>query len=175
MISAFSPLTRRVLAVGLLVLALLLLLQLVVVPLFTIIGAQRDELATLRGRVAHLKAVDRQAVPPLSTIPPHSTIRAAGAAAAQQRLRLAIGQAATAASVEIHGLMFRPSAADAPQLMRVEVNISGSEEGLLRFAQMIEQGDPLIRFERWTLQAPATPGQPIILSGRIAAVWEHEG
>ena len=51
---AFSPTTRRILAIGLLILALLLALQSLLLPLVETIQAQREELAGLRSRAAHL-------------------------------------------------------------------------------------------------------------------------
>lgn len=172
---ALSPATRRILAIGLLILALLLALQWLLLPLAGTIQAQREELVGLRSRAAHLAAVRDQPLPRMSSLPAHSTIRAAAAGPALDQLKVAVNQAASAAGVTLRGMIAHSAADRSGALLALDIDATGSEEAITRFVGLLEDGDPLVRFESWRLQAGATPDQPLALSGRLAAAWERQG
>ena len=64
-----SPLTRRIVAVGILVLAILLGLQLIIMPVVNGIQLHRAELTELRAREARLTALLHRPPPQVSTMP----------------------------------------------------------------------------------------------------------
>ena len=174
MIEQVSPLTRRIVAVGLLILVLLVGLQGILLPLASRISDQREELAILRDRAAHLKDINDRPLPPMSALPAHAAIKAIAAGPALERLRAAISQAATASGVTLNGVA-PPSSAGPAQHLDLEVSATGSEEALTQFVGLLEHGDPLMRWESWRIQPGSATDQPLTLSGRVAAAWERTG
>jgi len=170
---SFSPVTRKILAIGLLVLALLIAVQLVLVPLAGAIAEQRAELADLRGRAAHLSAVLDTALPPMSQLPAHAIIKAGARDAAVARFEGAINQASAAAGVNLQQQAAMPSGINADQLIRLRVAATGSEEALLRFAAILEHGEPLARFQSWHIQTGTGPDRTLVLTSQIVAAWER--
>ena len=166
-----SPITRRIVAAGLLILGLLLALQWMLLPLISLIVERREELASLRGRAAHLIAIRDQPLTRLSSFPMRATIKASAVDPALQRMKIIANQAAIAAGVNIHGLIAHPPAADATHLLLLDIEVTGSEEALTRFANLLERGDPLVRFEHFRMQAG--DARPMTLTGRLTAAWEQ--
>src|ERR1041385_9199763 len=97
----FSPITRRILAAGLLILLLLLVLQGLLLPLLGAIQEKREELAGLRNRNAHLSDVRDRPLPRMSVLPAGATIRAPASAAAIARLEMVTRQAADTAGINL--------------------------------------------------------------------------
>lgn len=170
MIEQMSPLTRRIVAVGMLVLLILLVLQYVIVPLAGAIASQRDELAALRTREARLHATLRRDLPKASSIRPAQAVTAPNAIQATQHLQaLLAGDAAVAGATLQLGPPCPPSTPTPP--LCVEIAISGREASVSHFLSLAEHGTPLIRFRPWQL----TPGQgndtQLHWAGRALAVW----
>lgn len=174
MIDQVSPLTRRVVAIGLLVLILLVGLQGIIVPLISGISDQREELAILRDRAAHLKDINDRPLPAMSALPAHAAIKAMAAGPALERLRAAISQAAAASGVILNGVA-PPSTAVPAQHLDLDLSATGSEEALTQFIGLLEHGDPLMRWESWRIQPESAAGRPLTLSGRVVAAWERTG
>ncbi len=174
MIDQFSPLTRRIVAVGLLILVLLIGLQGILLPVANRISDQREELAVLRDRAAHLQDISDRPLPAMSALPAHAAIKAMAAGPALERLRAAISQAATASGVALNGVA-ASSAGGSTQRLYLDVNATGSEEALTQFIGLLEHGDPLMRWESWRIQSGSATDQPLTLSGRVAAAWERTG
>jgi len=171
---AFSPITRRILAAGLLILGALVTLQWLLLPLIGAIEERREELAVLWGRAAHLKALEARALPARSVLPPRSTIKAPAAGPALKRFKMAIKDASTRAGVELRSMAPHPAGGEATQQLSIDIDASGSEEALTRFVGLLEDGELLMRLESSRIQAGGAPDKPLILTGKLLAVWERE-
>jgi hypothetical protein len=184
MIDQLSPFTRKIVAVGLLVLAMLLVVQLIIAPLFSAIGDQRAELADLRARRVRLEATRARLLPDGSTMPMALAIGAPDRAAAQLRLRALLTGSAGIAGVTLVANA-APATADRPQEVAIDLSATGSEAALTTFASLVEHGTPLIRFRHWRIGQDETPAPPLgalpgvsapsvptlRLNGLAVAVW----
>jgi hypothetical protein len=171
MIDQMSPLTRRIAAVGLLVLLVLLLVQYVLAPLVGAIVDQRDALTALRAREMRFQATARRTLPPASNVRPGQAIIAPSPAQGSQRLQALLAGKAALAGVSVQlGPPCAPK--DKPALLCTDLAVSGTEADIARFLNSVEHGAPVIRFRTWQL----TPGQgtdtQLHFSGRALAVWQ---
>jgi hypothetical protein len=188
MIDQLSPLTRRIVAVGLLVLIVLLAVQLIIAPLFSAIGDQRAELADLRARRVRLEATKARLLPDGSTMAMALAIAAPDRAAAQLRLRALLTGSAGIAGVTLVATA-SSATADRPRDVAIDLSASGTEAALTTFASLVEHGTPLIRFRHWqigrdetalpppgalpgALPGGSAPSVPALrLTGLAIAVW----
>ena len=173
MIDQMSPLTRRIVAIGLLVLLALLLVQYVLAPLVGAIVDQRDALTALRAREWRLHATARRTLPEASKVRPGQAIIAPSPAQGSQRLQALLAGDAALAGVSVQ--LGPPCAPNhKPALLCVDLAVSGTEADIARFLNSVEHGTPIVRFRTWQL----TPGQgtdiQLHFSGRALAVWQQQ-
>jgi Tfp pilus assembly protein PilO len=171
MIDQMSPLSRRIVAVGLLVLLVLLLVQYVLAPLASAIVDQRDALTALRARETRLQATARRTLPNASDVQPGQAIIAPSPSQGAQRLQALLAGKAALAGVSVQlGPPCAPK--DEPALLCADLAVSGTEADMARFLNSVEHGAPVIRFRMWQL----TPGQGVDtqlhFNGRAVAVWQ---
>lgn len=169
MIGEMSPLTRRIVAVGLLVLMVLLGVQSVAVPLVGAIMNQRDELAALKLREARLRATMDRTLPEVSKVRPEQVIAAATPPQAIQRSQAVLASDAAMAGVTLQ--LGPPCNTGQPQLLCTDVAVSGKEAGVSHFLSVIEHGPPVIRFQRWQLVPGQGTDTQLHFTGRAMAIW----
>lgn len=171
MTEQLSPLTRRIVAIGLLVLVLLILVQWVVVPIIQTIGDQRDDLATLRNRHARLVATAKRLLPDASTMPPGLAIGATDSTAAGHRLQALLAGSASIAHVALSpgNITALPGTA---HLVGAEIVVGGTEAEVTRFVSLVEHGSPALRFRHWRLSPREGASDAVQFSGQVIAAWE---
>jgi hypothetical protein len=171
MMQSFSPLTQRVLALGI---ALLLILMAVNVA-FALSAAVSDALAELddaRFRSARLSALSQRPETPMGPpIPTGMLFSEASQDAAQIALERSISAAAQGAQLQLEEAAAIPSALPKENLVRTSVRLSGPEQAVLGFITKVEQGRPAIRFEQWRIAAADGQSGTIRFEGVAVAAW----
>lgn len=171
MIDALSPLSRRLIAIALLLLAVVTLLNLGLVPLWQACADNLDELSAARARVSRMEAI--AATPPPEqgdAVPATAMIVAATRENALATLTGAIG--ASAARTKVLGPSISPAPpAGASARVAVDIDASGSEVDLVAFLADIESASPAIRLQSWSVEAPLVPGTPAHVQARAVAIW----
>ena len=169
MMDAFSPLTRRILALGLLILLLLLALRLVLGAVETV-GASVSELEDSRFRLARLEAVAaRPAAAPAPALPSGLTFTAANAEEAAAAMLAALNGAAS--QVQLGAVAPLPPDPQNPQLVSLSVSAVAPEANLLAFIRDLEGASPPIRLHMWSI-APSAPGAADLqLQGVAVGAW----
>lgn len=171
-LDSFSPLGRRLIALGLLAVLLLGMATLVLMPLWARMTESSANLADLRFRHDQLSAIAaRPAPPPTPSALAAEMIAALDEGAARAQLQTALQSAAATAGIEAQ-LTPAPSVTDA-SLVAVAVNASAPEEKLLQFLGQIEQAQPLVRFRSWRLGAPPPGENKVSFSGEAVAAWRQ--
>ncbi|WP_294336130.1 hypothetical protein [uncultured Sphingomonas sp.] len=89
--------------------------------------------------------------------------RDAGTAA--DRLAARVRAAATKAGLLVEAATPAPSAG----LARVRLTVSGNEDAVIGFADMLERARPLARFATWQMTAK---GRTVTLSGEVVSPWQ---
>lgn len=171
MIEQMSPLTRRIVAVGLLILVLFIALQLIVLPLAGALRDQRAELTELSARHARLAATAKRLLPDASTVPPGLAITAPDPARAGARLQALLAGSASIAGVKLDQTPPHPLAGQ-PRLIGSEIVVTGPEAGVANFVSLVEHGSPTMRFQHWQLVAGDRTQTPVRFTGLVVAAWE---
>ncbi len=136
-----------------------LLVALAAIGTAALAGAVRD-LRAARGARAMLAAAVASPVPPARpTLPPDRTVPSPAAAAAIVRA------AAMRAGLLVEVLA--PLPAD-PPLIRLRLVASGGGGAVLRLAESVEGGTPLLRFSQW--RVARTAGGALRLTAIVAAI-----
>jgi hypothetical protein len=174
MIADFSPLTRRLLAIGLLILALLLAVRLATAVAGGVGGAL-ESLDDSRFALARLEALRRRSEPPRA--PPLQPGLAIAAASHEAAGEAAAGRIAGAASgkVLIDSISLLSQDAANPRLVRISIAARGREPELLAFIQALEQPDPPIRLHEWSIAAPSPGAAELTLQATALAAWGDAG
>jgi len=172
MIETLSPFSRRLIAIGSLLLAILTLLNLVLVPLWQWNVDNLDELAAARMRLARMRAAVA-ADPPAKgdAVPATAMILAPTREAAVATLTAAIQASAARVGVTPQVVGPAPSLRGKEMKMVVNINASGSETALVDLLADIESNSPAIRLERWAIVAGDTADSPAHLEARAVALW----
>jgi len=172
MIDALSPLSRRLIAVSLLLLALITILNLVVVPLWQWNSDNLDDLALARTRLARMQAIMAAQEPAKGDPVPATAMVVAGTRDAASATLTAAVQA-SAARAQITPLAVAPVPPLGRQAGKIAIDISasGPETNLVELLADIESSSPAIRLERWSVVAGDTPDLPAHLEARAVALW----
>jgi len=159
MIATFSPFSRKVIAVGLLVMALLLGLSGLVLPLGEAIADDLARLRHVRAEVARLQGIaldssDTSVAP----VPQGMYISAPDLAKAYALFAGDLSVAAARRGVEVHVQPPALSGTQAPSMLSLQFEARGNPDALLLLVNDLERGARLIRFSRMTVGVP--PGVP---------------
>lgn len=180
MIELSAP-VRRVVAIGLLVLALLLAGTLVVAPLVSATVRAIDRLADARFALARLNTLARDgATLPVDLRAREQTVDALLLTAvseqdAQIALQTAIRAAARATGITLERLTAQPTTADGPvRRLSVDVVATAPERSVLSMIQGVEQARPPMFFARWQATAAEAPDRPMRLEATIVAFWTSD-
>ncbi len=171
MIQEFSPRTRRIVAIGILVLLALLAVQLSA-AVARAVSNSLDELEESRFRLARLEAIRaRPAAPPPRPIPEELTFQAASYDEAAAQALAAVNAAAASAQLVLPTVSALPRDEANPNLIRISVAGSAPEQAVLTFIGEIEKASPAVRLRSWN--ATAAEGQPpaLIFEGVAVAAW----
>jgi|CXWL01.1.fsa_nt_gi type II secretory pathway component PulM len=166
----FSPLSQRLLALGLALLTLLLCFNLIVAPLLGVISADRADLTTLRERQARLEAA--RAWPDASPVPNRAvTLLASGhASAIKDRLKVSVEGYARAQGVTIATLNVDLAARSGSQSVNVNFEVSGAHDAVITFLAAIERGRPLMRPIMLTMKPIAGRDDELAVTGQYQAL-----
>lgn len=172
MTDVLSPLSRRIIAVALLLLCLVTLLNIVLVPLWQVNSDSLDDLATARSRLAHMQGVAGEQMPKQGdAVPATAMIISPNRDGAMATLKGAVS--ASAAKTKIVSPSITPVAQmiGPPAKLAVDVTAQGSEVDLVAFLADIEGSSPAIRLQSWSVFAPDAPGAPAHIEARAVAIW----
>jgi hypothetical protein len=201
MMAQFSLPTRRILAVGIAVLAVLGLINLVIMPVYGVTARSLSALQDAKFQRARLEAVVARPPLPRSEPVPHSLyLVAPDRQRAIDMVIAAIGRTAQGYQVELDSVA--PVEADPahPEAIGITLSMRGEHDNVLALINDLEQGQPAVHFQNWTLKsdtaasaapvvpvseegAPAVPSRlaapgatptgGLTFSGVAAAVWER--
>jgi hypothetical protein len=167
-----SPLSRKIIAVAMLLLCLVTLLNMIIVPLWQVCSDNLDDLATARSRLAHMQGIASEQMPEQGdAVPATAMIISANRDGAMATLVGAVGASAAKTKIVSPSITPVAQAAEAPTKLAVDVAAAGSEVDLVAFLADIEGSSPAIRLQRWSVIAPDVPGSPAHVEARAVAIW----
>jgi hypothetical protein len=196
MMASFSPFTRRLVAVGIALLALIGLINLVVLPVYTLTASSLSGLEDARFQRARLEAIAaRPPLPRSEPVPASFYLTAPDRERAADALIAAIGSAAARYEVQVDSIAPVAGADPArPGAIAVTVAARGEHDRLLALINELERGTPAVYFPIWKLEqteagaAPSVEGAPppalpaaaagnspltLSLNATAVAVWEQ--
>lgn len=175
MMAQFSPLSRRIVAIGIAVLALLGLINLVIVPLYGLTTGSLSDLEDARFQRARLEAIAaRPPLPRSEPVPASLYVAAPDRQRASDALIAAIG--GTAAGYEVQLDSVTPIDADPgrPETVGVRFTARGEQDKILAWINDLERGSPAAYFADWSL-GPGSDGAAASVSPAIPAAASEEG
>ena len=175
MMAQFSPLTRRIVALGIAVLALLGLINLVIVPIYGLAAGSLSALEDARFQRARLEAIAaRPPLPRSEPVPASLYLAAPDRQRASDALIAAIG--GTAAGYEVQLDAVAPTEVDPgrPETIGVRFTARGEQDKILAWINDLERGSPAAYFADWTL-GPGTDTPAASAPAAIAAPPAEEG
>ena len=131
---------------------------LLVAPLRTAL----DELATARGQRTRLAAMAGSE--PVPAVAPAQAFALGSRAAAMRALEARVRALGGRGGVLVEAV----TPVDSTGLARIRVRASGSERAVVAFADALERGRPLVRFDGWSI---AADGTSVRLDGEVVAAW----
>jgi type II secretory pathway component PulM len=165
MMAQFSPFTRRVVALGILILVLIGLFDLVLAPVYALAANSLSGLEDARFRRARLEAIAaRPPLPASEPVPASLYLVAPDRQRATDALLAAISSSAARYEVQLDSVA--PLGADASRGEAIAVTLAarGEHDKILAWVNELERGAPAVHFADWSLApdagAPATPGAP---------------
>ena len=196
MMAQFSPFTRRVVAIGILVLGLFALINLLIVPLYGLTSGSLSGLDDARFQRARLEAIAaRPPLPRADPVPANLYLTAPDRQRAVDALIAAVGGAAARYEIQLDGVAPLPADPARPKAIGLTFSGRGDQERILAWINELEIGPPAIRFGEWTLThdsgeaagsappppegvnpgavvAPAPGTTRLAFNATAAAVWE---
>jgi hypothetical protein len=202
MIAHFSPFTRRVLAIGILVLGLLGLVNLVLLPLYGVTARSLSGLEDARFERDRLEAIAaRPPVPRSEPVPDSLYLTAPNRQQANDALLAALGRSASGYEVQLDTVAPMPEDQARGKAIAVSLQARGEQDKILSWLNDLETGSPAVHFTEWSIApegeaaavpapaptaadpegappaAPPSPGSgPVRLAfnGIAIAVWEQK-
>lgn len=171
MTELLSPLSRRIIAVGLLFLVVITAINLLILPLGQWTAETLSDLGSAREREVVVRHAAHAEAPPLGRpLPEGLAFAAANRDAALNMMSGHISELARTHNIVIDNL---GAAAGPGQQSRMIIDFaaSGVEIDIVKLMAALEQGSPKIRLESWTIIAPDTAGVPTKLRARAVAIW----
>lgn len=170
MMQDLVPFTRKVLALGVLVLVAAILISGAIVPLLSTLDHSLEQLADARFRHARLRALEALPPPPPGDrVPREIVIWAKSRQEAAQLISRRISAAANRNAVALEQAVLRP--ADAREVeISFDVVAAAPEASTLGMINELERSQPLIRLENWRLSQEG-PTSPLRLEARLSGVW----
>jgi Type II secretion system (T2SS), protein M subtype b len=173
MIEDMSPLAQRILAVGILVLALLLGFQLVASPLIERMQLSREALADSRYRLHKLESLASQPEAMAGQpVEPGLLIAAPNVKIAQAQLLGQISRIASSTGASVQKVEVLEKQA-LPSLVATKIELSGNEVSIISFVGQLEGARPMMRLRDWRLQADDDNSGQLKLSAKVFASWDQ--
>jgi hypothetical protein len=165
MMDLLTPLTRRIVALGLLVLVLLSGLSFVVAPLIAANQNTLSELALVREALARARAIqEAPAIPKIAEFPQSAGLKAASMQAARESLAGYAMSRASAKGLQITLPAMPQPRVRAPAPVELAISITGAREALLEWMSDVETGRPACRFLTYRLVDAGPPmGTPSLM------------
>jgi hypothetical protein len=152
MIASFSPLTRRVLAIGLLVLLVLGAIQLVIAPIYSLTANSLSDLQDARFRRARLESIAaRPPLPASAPVPASLYVTAPDRQRATDLILAAISGSAGRYQVQIDSIAPLPEQSSRGAAIAVTVAARGEHDKVLAWINELERGTPNVHFADWSL------------------------
>lgn len=126
--------------------------------------AVRD-LVAARAERARIAEIAAGPMPSRAVVADSQALAAPDAAAAADALARLVRERAGRAGLLVEQAAEVPS----PGLARVRIAVSGGEDAVVGFADALERGRPLVRFDRWSM---AARGGSVTLQGEVVAPWQ---
>ncbi len=170
MIDSFSPQSRRIIAVGLLVLKLFAIISFVLIPTTEWVSSHLNQLADSRLKLARMSALAN--MPPVQSYissPESLLIKASNKADAQQLFNAHLRKIA-----ELNGLQDIVIEAD-PEvkiegLLQSKLKISAAESQIAALISQMESNQPLIRFAAWNIRRESA--EMVVFESSATAGWQ---
>lgn len=166
-----SPLSRRIIAVALLLLVIISFTNLIAVPLWQWTAQSLQNLEVARQREARMMQTVSAAPPAKGeAVPAKLLIVAPTRDAAVTQLTSLLSEAAAGQELSVENIGPGPVSGDAGRIS-VDLAASGSEVALVKMLSDVETDAPAIRFESWAIIAPDIVDAPAKLQARAVAIW----
>lgn len=170
-VQQFSPLTRKILAVALLVFILLLVWSVILSPLFSSIGASLSELDDARFQRERLERLEARPAPQAAEVLPGEIVfRVDNPETAADQIGGYFANLASGAGLQILSVEARV-AKTGSKLLQVDFALQGPEEKVMRFINLAEKTMPIIRFKDWAIEAIDPASGEVQFSGQALAGW----
>lgn len=171
MMAGFSPFTRRLIALAILLFALLAAINLA----GAVIGGASASLAALgdaRFRLARLTALQmRPASPAGAPVSPDFYFTAPDRESAAAQAEAAARQAAASVALPIESLALAPADPEQPLQLALPIAASGPEPAVLAFIAELERSRPAMRLGSWRIVRTGTDPGSLRVEGTVLAVW----
>jgi hypothetical protein len=152
MMAQFSPFTRRVVAVGILVLGLFAMVNLLIVPLYGLTSGSLSDLEDARFQRARLEAIaSRPPLPRADPVSPSLYLTAPDRQRAVDALISAVGGAAARYEIQLDNVAPLPADPSRPKAIALTFSARGEQDRILAWINELEVGPPAIRFGEWSL------------------------
>ncbi len=170
MMAGFSPFTRKVVALGILILLLLGAIQLLIVPIYALTADSLSGLEDARFRRARLESIAaRPPLPAAAPVPASLYLAAPDRQRATDQLLAAIGGAAARYQVQIDSVAALPEESSRGAAIAVTIAARGEHDKVLAWVNELEAGSPSVHFADWALapdsSAPGPMAAPPVPSG----------
>ena len=183
MMENFAPLTRKVVAVGLLVIAILVLLNLIVLPLSDRYAARQAEIADARRQIAAYRQIlargpaQKAQAEQLRRDPRRRRgfLTAQSPALAGARLENRLKAIVQANGGTLRSTRMQPRSGDGPERVRVTLDFTAHPRALLDIVHKIETAVPWLIADNVHIRgALRRSGRPVSVSARMdvdAFIW----
>lgn len=170
MMSGFSPLTRRFLAIALVVLALLLGWTLIVQPLAGQTERSLSRLEQSRFLLARAEGLVAAPLPDAqAALPPGLAYRASDRAAATDAFSAQVAALLLGGAASVEAITPIDGKGSTPLAMQLVV--IGPEADVARFIAAAERARPIIRFADWRLEVADPAAGTVKFSATALAAW----
>jgi hypothetical protein len=170
MMNGFSPLTRRIVALGIFVLLLLLAINLAG-QISAGLSDRLDALQQSRFRLARLEAVRARPAARAVAVSNAPTFRAASHADAAEQATAAVNAAAAVSQLQSPSISVLPQDLSNPALLQLSIAASAPEPVILAFVSELERGTPAIRLGNWSIDGGGTGAAGATLQAVALAAW----
>ncbi len=170
-LSQFSPLTRKILAIGLLILVLLLAWRLILSPVATQMEVSLTELDDARFQRVRLENLQARPKPEKAVaLPEDMVFGAENREEAATGLGSYISGLASQNGLQVANITARPGG-DTDKLLAFDLALIGEEISVARFINQAERGSPMIRFRSWQIEAGSENDPNLQFSGQAVGAW----
>ncbi len=171
MMMGFSIFTRRVLAIGILLLLILCSIEFIILPIKDRMQLSRNSLADSRFELARLHDIANRPEPPAGQKIDNSLLLNANEKlAAQNILNDHLLALAEQRGISVN-IVFIDQENTFKGLIMADISIAGEESLIMSFIADLENGRPLVRLTNWNINYQEQQPQQIQFESKIMASW----